>query len=69
MKCEYCERTFQNLPYERVLRGKKHIFCGEGCFNLYHYKWPKFDMDKMYREIMYPLPSETMNEALKEVNE
>ncbi|MCX6012728.1 MAG: hypothetical protein NTV30_04840 [Chloroflexi bacterium] len=66
MKCEFCERTFNKLPYERVLRGKKHIFCSEGCFNLYHYNWPKFDMNLMYNEIMYPFSPQVMKEAMEE---
>jgi len=67
MKCEFCERNFQNLPYERVIRGKKHTYCGEGCFNLWLYKWPKFDIDQMYREIMYPVPKEVFDEVMDEV--
>ncbi|MFC1979208.1 hypothetical protein ACFLVP_04400 [Chloroflexota bacterium] len=69
MECEYCERTFQKLPYERVLRGKRYIFCGEGCFNLWLYKWPKFDINAMYRELMYPVPGKVFDEALEEGNE
>ena len=69
MKCEFCERTFENLPYKRVIRGKPHVFCGEGCFNLWHYKHPKFDIDAMYRETHYPVPGEVIEEALKEATE
>lgn len=69
MKCEFCERTFEKLPYKRVLRGKPHVFCSEGCFNLYHYKHPKFDIDEMYRETTYPVSGEIFNEILKEVIE
>lgn len=69
MKCEFCERTFQNWPYKRVIRGKPHLFCSEGCYNLFHYKHPKFDIDAMYRECTYPIPAEIIKEALKEATE
>jgi hypothetical protein len=36
---------------------------------LWVYKWPKFDINAMYREIMYPVSSEVFDEALKEANE
>ena len=66
MKCEFCERIFENLPYKRVIRGKQHIYCSEGCFNLWHYNYPKFDMEEMYRETHYSVPGEVIEEALKE---
>jgi len=69
MKCEYCERTFCNLPYKRLIRGKKYIFCGEGCFNLWLYKWPKFDIDAMFRQTMCPVSREVFDEVLKEATE
>jgi hypothetical protein len=69
MECVFCERTFESLPYKRVIRGKYYIFCCEGCFNLWHYKHPKFDMDAMLRETHYPISGEVMKEVLKEANE
>ena len=66
MKCEYCERTFENNPYKRVVRGKEYIYCGEGCFNLWIYKWPKLDIDAMYKALMCPVPSEVYEEVFKE---
>jgi hypothetical protein len=69
MKCEFCERMFENLPYKRVIRGKPLVFCSEGCFNLHHYKYPKFDIDAMLRETHYPISGEVIEEAFKEAME
>ena len=69
MKCEFCERTFEKGPYERVLRGKRHVFCSESCFNLYHYKYPKFDMDRMYSVSTYSIPADVVDKILKEAME
>ncbi|MFC1978593.1 hypothetical protein ACFLVP_01245 [Chloroflexota bacterium] len=66
MECEWCERTFQKLPYKRVIRGKRYIFCGEGCFNLWLYKQPKFDIDETLRRYLSPVPYEIFDEAMKE---
>ena len=66
MKCEFCDRNFEKGPYFRVLRGKKHTFCSESCFNLYHYKVPKFDLEKMYTETTYKVPAELFDEVLRE---
>lgn len=66
MKCEFCERDFEKGPYIRVLRGKRYVFCSEGCFNLYHYKFPKFDVNRMYRETTFTIPAEVAEEILEE---
>lgn len=55
MKCEYCERAFEKGPVKKVLRGKAHTFCSESCFNLYFYKYPKFDMERMYETYTVPV--------------
>ena len=68
-KCEFCERTFEKGPYERVLRGKRHIFCSETCFNLYHYKYPKLDMDRLYRETTISIPADASEQIMKEARE
>ena len=66
-KCEFCERTFEKGPYKRVLRGKRHIFCSESCFVLYHYKVPKFDMEQMYREDTHTIPADVSQKIMEEV--
>ena len=68
-KCEHCERTFEKGPYERVLRGKHHTFCSEGCFVLYHYKFPKVDMEQMYRETSISVPADASERIMKELRE
>lgn len=48
MKCNYCGRVFEKGPVKKVIRGKQHIFCSEGCYNLHFHRIPKFDVDRMY---------------------
>ena len=45
MKCEYCNRVFEKEAVEKTIRGKKHVFCSEYCYVLYHHRVPMFDMD------------------------
>ena len=50
MECEYCGVNFDKWPVKKVLRGKKHTFCSETCFNFFFYKYPKHDLHSMYHE-------------------
>ena len=47
MKCEYCGEVFQDDPTRKVIRGKRHIFCNEMCYRLYHYRVPRHDMQDL----------------------
>lgn len=66
MKCEYCERTFEKGPVKKVLRGKRHIFCSESCFNFYFYKYPKFDLQRMYSTYTVSVPVPDIRELIEE---
>jgi hypothetical protein len=52
-QCRYCDRPVIGIPEEKVLRGKKLVFCSEFCFRLYFYKVPKISHDDLNR--MYEL--------------
>jgi hypothetical protein len=61
VQCEYCGRPIKGEPVNKVLRGKKHVFCTEFCFRLSFYKIPGMsyaDLQKMYsaRCISVPVP-------------
>lgn len=66
MKCEYCEREFEKGPVTKVLRGKSHLFCSLSCFNLYFYKYPKFDMERMYDAFTVSVSVPDFDELLKD---
>ena len=66
MKCEYCERTFEKWPVEKVLRGKRHTFCSETCFVLFFYKYPKFDMERMYSMFTISVPVPDIRELIED---
>ena len=68
-KCEFCEREFEKGSYERVLRGKPHVFCSAGCFVLYHYRVPKFDMEEMYRGATHTIPADVSQKIMEEIKE
>lgn len=67
--CEFCERTFEKGPYKRILRGKDYVFCSASCFVLYHYRVPKFDMDRMYRGATHTIPADVSQKIIEEVKE
>jgi hypothetical protein len=48
MKCELCDRTIKRETVEKIIRGTKHIFCSESCFNLYFYNITNFDYKRLY---------------------
>jgi hypothetical protein len=56
VNCEFCGRTIKREIVEKVLRGKKHIFCTEGCFNLYFYNIPDFSYEKLYAKYCETVP-------------
>jgi hypothetical protein len=56
MKCELCGRTIKRETVEKVLRGKKHIFCTESCFNLYFYNIKNFNYDRVYSRYCDSVP-------------
>ena len=69
MKCEYCERVFEKGPVKKVIRRKRHIFCSESCFNLWFYKYPRFDMERMYSIYAVSVPVPDILELIEEEEE
>jgi hypothetical protein len=66
MKCEFCERKFDKGPVEKVVRGERHIFCSQGCFNLYFYNMPKLDFERMYSTYCESALAPDFRELIKE---
>lgn len=66
MKCEYCERTFKEGPVKKTLRGKSHVFCSESCFNLFFYEYPRYDMERMYKEFTVSVEIPDIGELIDE---
>jgi len=66
MRCEFCERTFKKGPVEKVIRGKRHVFCSQSCFNLYFYNTPKFDLERMYSAYAVSVSVPDIRELIKE---
>ena len=68
-QCEFCEKTILGEAEEKVLRGKKHIFCSEFCFRLFFYSAPKItydDMKKMYALRFVPIHAPDLHELAGE---
>ncbi|GAI25929.1 unnamed protein product, partial [marine sediment metagenome] len=51
---------------KKVIRGKRHIFCSESCFNLYFYKYPKFDLERMYSTYTVSVSVPDIRELIEE---
>lgn len=48
MNCELCGRPIKRETIEKVLRGVKHNFCSESCFNMYFYNIKNFSYERVY---------------------
>ena len=69
-KCEFCHRTIKNDPVDKVLRGKKHVFCSEFCFRLYFFDAPTIsyaELQKMYSYYCVSLPAEDYYKTVREL--
>lgn len=69
-ECEFCHRIIKNDPVDKVLRGKKHVFCSEFCFRLYFYDAPQIsyaELQKMYSYYCVSLPAKAYHNTVQEL--
>jgi hypothetical protein len=70
VKCEFCSRIIQDEPVNKVLRGKKHVFCSAFCFRLFFYDAPRIsyaELQKMYAYYCISLPAAQLQKTLQEL--
>ncbi len=69
-KCEFCGRMIKNDPINKVLRGKKHVFCSDFCFRLYFFDAPPIsyeELQKMYSYYCVSLPAKDFYQTVREL--
>jgi len=69
MKCEYCEKTFDEEPTKKVIKGKDHIFCTECCYNFFIYNYPKRDLPSMYSNFVVYVSVPNFRQLIEETSQ
>lgn len=68
MECNYCGRTFEKGPVNKILKGKKYIFCSEYCFVLKLHKVPTYDIERTYSVVAKSINVPDFKELLEGEN-